>query len=236
MNAYVCQFPDAANNLVLAHVEMARRIALRIARRVPDWISRDDLIAAGLVGLADAAHRFDPAVGESFIAFAARRVRGEILDELRRGDLLPRRLRSMANRVSSTIAELEARLGRIPEDEEVSVALGVSVEVYREHLEQLTHVGMVPLPAFDLGELAACSSDEECGPGEVAQRRLMAERLREALAALPERDALILSLYYVEELSYAGIGEILGLTDSRICQLHGRALAVLKSRLDGART
>jgi len=222
---------ERSHRLVAEHIDMARRIALRVSRRAPAWISRDDLVAAGMVGLTEAAKRFDPNHGEPFVAFAERRIRGAILDELRRGDLLPRRLRTMASKITRTIRALESRLGRAPEDEEVAAELDVTVEVYREELEHLTHVGIDPLPAYDLDHPAA-RADEQRSPAALAQRHEMVARLHEALETLPERDALILSLYYVEELSYSEIGGMLGVSESRICQLHGRALGLLRGRLD----
>jgi RNA polymerase sigma factor for flagellar operon FliA len=222
---------ERSHRLVAEHIEMAKRIALRVSRRAPAWITRDDLVAAGMVGLTEAAKRFDPNHGEPFVAFAERRIRGAILDELRRGDLLPRRLRTMATKITRTMRALEMRLGRVPEDEEVAAALGVTVEVYREELEHLTHVGVDPLPGHDIDHPSA-RTDESGSPAAQAQRSELVARLQEALGTLPERDALILSLYYVEELSYSEIGEMLGVSESRICQLHGRALGLLKARLD----
>jgi RNA polymerase sigma factor for flagellar operon FliA len=224
---------DAAqvHHLVAEHIEMARRIALRIARRTPSWISRDDLVAAGMVGLTEAARRFDPTHGEPFIAFAERRVRGAILDELRRGDLLPRRLRTLASKVARVQRSLEARLGRSASDEEMAKALGVSVSVYREELADLVHVSVDSLPAVDMDH-PSTRTDEKSSPSAIAERRELVARLQAVLGTLPERDAMILSLYYVEELSYSEIGQLLGVSESRICQLHGRAIALLKSRME----
>jgi RNA polymerase sigma factor for flagellar operon FliA len=188
---------------------------------MPDSIRHDDLESAALVGLTEAAERFDAARGEPFVAFAAKRIRGAVLDELRRGDLMPRRARSAANKLGEAVSSLERRLGRSPEDGEVARELGVSLAAFRDCFAGLVPVRLVELP--DAG-----------GPSEIADgggspfadlERAEAIRLvRAALDAVPERDALVLSLYYVEEFSYIEIGEVLGVSESRVCQLHARAI------------
>lgn len=233
MNAYSRSTTsvDRRDRLIAEHVEVARRIALRVARRVPDWLSEEDLVAAAMVGLAEAADRYDETREEPFVAFAEKRIRGAVLDELRRGDILPRRLRTRAREVGRTIHELEAKLGRAPEDEEVARALSVSLEEYREDLEALTHVSLV-----DLGPTLAATIEAgatEDSPALLAERAQLAERLRRSLSRLPERDAQVLALYYVEELSYAEIGVVLGVSESRVWQLHARALLRLRADLEG---
>lgn len=218
------------DRLISEHLDVARRIALRVARRVPDWLTADDLIGAGMVGLAEAATRYDASRGEPFIAFAEKRIRGAVLDELRRGDIMPRRVRHKAREVGETIRALEQKLGRAPTDEEVAGELDVDVEEYRENLSQLTHVAIVDLqtPA-QLPE--AHRAPEEWAPDLAAERSEMVTRVREGLEQLRERDALILSLYYDEGLTYREIGEVLSITESRVCQLHGRAIARLKAEI-----
>jgi RNA polymerase sigma factor for flagellar operon FliA len=225
MNAYArpSHAPDPRRErLVAEHVDMARRIAMRVARRVPPWVSHDDLVAAALLGLTEAAGRYDETRGEPFVAFAERRVRGAVLDELRRGDIMPRRVRAQARKVGNAVRELEGKLGRPPEDEEVAGELGVTVDDYRENLEGLTHTAL-----FAPEEAAATVASGD-SPDGLAARRQMVSMLRSALTKLDPRDAQILSLYYVEEFSYAEIGEILGVSTSRVCQLHSRALARLR--------
>jgi RNA polymerase sigma factor for flagellar operon FliA len=231
MNAYArggrSADPSARDRLITEHAEMARRIALRIGRRVPNWISSDDLVAAALLGLAEAADRFDPRRGESFVAYAEQRIRGAVQDELRRGDIMPRRVRAQARKVGRTARELEQRLGRPPEDEEMAAALDVPVEEFREELESLTHVTVVELDHTALSR----AESREHGPAAVAEHRQLVGRVVGGLGRLPERDRLVLSLYYVEELSYGEIGRVLGVTESRVCQLHGRAVARLRAEL-----
>jgi RNA polymerase sigma factor FliA len=216
------------DQLIAEHIDMARRIALKVARRLPHWVTRDDLIAAAMIGLTEAADRFDAERGEPFVGFAAKRIRGAVLDELRRGDLMSRRARSAANRLGATIAGLEQKLGRSPEDEEIAKELGVGVEEYRDELAELSHVSVVDVDAAP----RALIPDGAPSPADEVERRQLAGRLREGLGKIPERDALLLSLYYVEDLHYVEIGEVLGVSESRVCQLHSRALARLRAALE----
>jgi RNA polymerase sigma factor for flagellar operon FliA len=215
--------------LITEHLGMARRIALRVSRRLPEWLSQEDVIAAAMVGLTEAADRYNDSRGEPFVAFAEKRIRGAVLDQLRRGDILPRRVRVMARRVGSTLRALEQQLGRPPEDDEVAAALSVPVEEYRERLERLTHVAVLPLPPrFE--EHPNLSDSEESAISR-AEQSILLGKMKIALTKLPQRDAQILSLYYVEDLSYAEIGQVLGVSESRVCQLHARALARLRAEI-----
>jgi RNA polymerase sigma factor for flagellar operon FliA len=218
----------ARDHLITQHIDMARRIALKAARRLPDRLSYDDVIAAAMIGLTEAAERYDTQRGEPFVAFAEKRIRGAVLDELRRGDLLPRRARTTANKMGQVIAGLEQQLGRSPEDEEVAEKLGVTVEKFRDELSELTHVAVVDIEAREHGGRL---EDILPSPAAQAERKEIVARLRAALDEIPERDALILSLYYVEDFNYVEIGEVLGVSESRVCQLHSRALARLRVEL-----
>lgn len=218
------------DRLIADHVEVARRIALRVARRVPDWISTDDLIGAAMVGLAEAADRYDPTRQEPFVAFAERRIRGAVLDELRRGDIMPRRVRMRAREIGDAVARLEQQLGRAPEDEEVAAELGVDLAVYQEDLKVLNHVSLVEM---DLGgEDVRFAQADGASPAAEAERRELLRRVREALPNLQPRDAQLLSLYYVEGMTYAEIAEVFGVSESRVCQLHSRAMARLRAEID----
>jgi RNA polymerase sigma factor for flagellar operon FliA len=217
------------NKLIAEHVEMARRIALRVARRVPEWMSYDDLIASAMVGLTEAADRYDAARGEPFVGFAEKRIRGAVLDELRRGDIMPRRARQNARKVGQTIQALEKKLGRPPEDEEVAKALDIPVDEYRDDLEHLTHVAVVSISPT----MVASHAGEEENAEAQMQRAQLSKALRDGLKQLPERDATILSLYYIEEVNYGEIAQLLGITESRVCQLHGRAIARLRTVMRG---
>jgi RNA polymerase sigma factor for flagellar operon FliA len=211
----------ARDLLIAEHMPMARRIARKVRRRLPENVREDDLVSAAFVGLTEAAERFDSSRGEPFIAFAAPRIRGAVLDELRRGDVMPRRVRSAANKVGEAVSSLERRLGRTPEDTEIAEVLGVPVKIYRAKLADLTSVRLVEMPASGGAWEIADGATSALAELERAELTL---RVRAALDQIRERDALVLSLYYVEELSYAEIGEVLGVTESRVCQLHSRAI------------
>jgi RNA polymerase sigma factor for flagellar operon FliA len=236
MKAYAEQLkrPSAERDrLISEHIEIARRISMRMARRCPDWIAREDLVAAGLLGLTEAAERYDSTRNEPFLAFAEKRIRGAVLDELRRGDIMPRRARQMARKIGATIQELEKLHGTSPSDEQVAAALGVTVEEYRNDLEHLVHVTVGALDHDD--DTQSVLASDESSPEAGAARHQAMSRVRQALPKLDQRDILVLGLYYNEELTYHEIAEVLGVTTSRVCQLHGRAISRLRAEIDGTR-
>lgn len=212
--------------LIREHADAARAIALRIARRCPDWIAREDLVSAAMIGLIEAADRYDSSREEPFIAFAEHRIRGAILDELRRGDMMPRRVRQLARKIGGVIDRLE-KAGQPATDETVAEALGITVDQYRADFAQLVHVHIAPL---DHEELRLATS--EAAPDVVASDRQRLARVRQALEGMESRDLTILSLYYAEERTYQEIAEILHITPSRVCQLLWRAVERLRARLD----
>jgi RNA polymerase sigma factor for flagellar operon FliA len=217
------------DRLIADHVDVARRIALRLARRCPAWIAREDLVAAGMLGLTEAAARYDVTRDESFVGFAEKRIRGAVLDELRRGDIMPRRARQLARKIGRTIQKLEMLTGRAPTDEQIAAALGVDVDDYRENLEQLVHVSVGALEGADDARLPA---NGDASPEANATHSEAISQVREALDHLAERDVQIFSLYYNEELTYTEIAKVLGVTTSRVCQLHARAIARLRVQLE----
>lgn len=208
---------------------MARRIALKMARRCPAWVAREDLVAAGLLGLTEAARRYDDTRSEPFIPFAEQRIRGAVLDELRRGDLLPRRVRQSARKVAAVIRAIEAS-GETATDQAIADAMGVSLETYRKDLAHLVHIDVESID----GEKATTLVDRERSPDEIASFRETLHRVKGALSLLEERDATLLSLYYIEELTFQQIASSLDITPSRACQLLWRAIERLRERL-GAR-
>ena len=234
MRAYVQQArraPRDRDRLIIEHLEIARRISLRVARRCPSWVTADDLVAAGMLGLAEAAERYDDTRQEPFLVFAEKRIRGAVLDELRRGDIMPRRSRQMARKIGAVLADLERRFGSEVTDEQVAEALGVSVVEYREHLEHLVHVTVGSLDQLEHDPRAS----DDASPRQRSERHELLGRVRPALATLGQRDVLVLSLYYNDELTYVEIAEVLGVTTSRVCQLHGRAIARLRAAIEEVR-
>jgi len=214
------------NQLISEHAEVARRIALKMARRCPDWVAREDLVAAGMLGLTEAAERYDESRTEPFLSFAEHRIRGAVLDELRRGDMLPRRVRQLARKISNTIRSLE-NSGVAPSEERIADSLGVPVEQYRSGLSHLVNVGVDPLGNDD----QILVSDQRLAPDELAAHRQLVGTVRAALEHLEQRDVTILGLHYLEDLTYQQIAETLRITPSRVCQLLWRAVDRLRARL-----
>src|SRR5262245_11937949 len=201
MKAYAAQQkrPIAERDrLISEHVEIARRISMRMARRCPDWVAREDLVAAGLLGLTEAAERYDATRNEPFLSFAEKRIRGAVLDELRRGDIMPRRTRQLARKIGHTIQELERKHGGTPTDEQVAEALGVTLEEYKADLEQLVHV---TIGSLDTGDESSPMASDTASPEAEAARRQAVGRVRTALPKLEQRDVIVLALYYNEELT-----------------------------------
>lgn len=217
--------PQTRDRLIADHTIVAKRIALRLARRCPAWIAREDLIAAGMLGLTEAAQRYDGSREEPFVSFAEHRIRGAVLDELRRGDIMPRRVRQLARKVSHKIAELE-QSGAPATEQRVADALGVSVEKYRRDLSGLANIQLQSLE----GEEGLVANDEQA-PDVVADRRRELARVREALATLAPRDVTILGLHYIDEKTYQQIATIMHVTPSRVCQLLWRAVERLREAL-----
>jgi RNA polymerase sigma factor FliA len=219
-------FARMRSALVTENIHMAKRIAAMLARRLPPGLA-DDVQSAALLGLVEAARRFHPGRGDSFPAFAAKRVRGAILDELRRGDMLPRRARQAARRVREAVRALEQSLGRVPRDEEIAAHLGVDVEHYRDKLAGLGSVEMV-----SLDRVVGGSQEPGADPEQNAMRAAVVEKLGRARELLDPREARILTMYYEEQMTLAEIGRLLGVTESRVCQLHTRALRRLREEMD----
>lgn len=226
------QQTDWRDVLIADYADIARRIALKMARRCPSWIAREDLVAAGLLGLTEAARRYDNTRAEPFLPFAEQRIRGAVLDELRRGDMLPRRVRQVARKISSTIRSLE-NAGETATDERLASVLGVSVEHYRDNLAHLIHVETESLSGDGNanGDGATALVDPQESPADVASRRQILAHVRNALEKLEQRDVTILGLHYIEELTFQDIATTLGITASRACQLLWRAVERLRTQL-----
>lgn len=215
------------DKLISEHTDVARRIALKMARRCPTWIAREDLVAAGMLGLTEAARRYDDSRAEPFLSFAEQRIRGAVLDELRRGDLLPRRVRQLARKVATTIRSLETTGGESPSEQKVADALGVSLEAYRAELAHLVHVDVQSLDSEGATQLAA----NQVPVDELAGRRQALAQVRAALDRMEPRDVTLLGLHYLEELTFQEIATTLKITPSRACQLLWRAVERLRAQL-----
>ncbi|MEJ7600249.1 MAG: sigma-70 family RNA polymerase sigma factor [Kofleriaceae bacterium] len=214
------------DELICEHAETARRIALKLARRCPAFISREDLVAAGMLGLTEAARRYDRDRAEPFLPYAERRIRGAVLDELRRGDLLPRRVRQLARKIATTIRAIE-NSGEAATETNIARALDVTIERYRDDLAHLVNIDISSLDA----DGATVLVDDQQPVDELAVRRLTMARVRTSIATLEARDVTLLHLHFFEELTFQDIASQLGITASRVCQLLWRAVERLRGLL-----
>ena len=227
------RFDDIAlqnpSGVVAELLPLVKSIALRIRVKLPDFIELDDLTQAGLIGLLSACQSYDPNQGANFQTYASIRIRGAILDELRRNDWLPRSVQTQLGEVSRAIAKVEAREGRTAQDHEVAETMALSLDEYRELTTKLSAARLVYLDASTDGtdELPVAAAEPEAEYSEEELRGL----LRSGIDMLPEREKLMMSLYYVEELNIREIAAVLEVTEGRVSQLHGQALARLRSRL-----
>lgn len=216
--------PMGRDDLIHAHIDMARRLARKIGRRLPPTARGDELESAAYLGLAEAAARFDSSRGEPFVAYAAKRIRGAVLDELRRADALTRRGREHARRIDDATREAEKRNGGPAAEGDVAGELGLTPDQVSRTRGQIQNAA--PKSLDDIGE--ALIPDEGDSPAEICARAEEKEALAAALADLPERERLVLSLYYREDLTLKEIGEILGITESRVSQIRSRTLRALR--------
>lgn len=226
------------DQLIMDYAPLIRFVAQRIAARLPSNIEIDDLMSAGVIGLMDAIDKYDPSRDNKFKTYAEFRIRGAILDELRSQDWVPRSVRDKAKRIEKTYAELEQRLGRSVSDEELSKELGVTLEEYYETVAKVKAVTLL-------------SIDEASGPNNHERKSLLdslentasknpflqlkSKGIRDILIKniedLPEKQKLVLSLYYYEDLNLKEIGRVLDVTESRVSQLHTQAVMRLRQKL-----
>jgi RNA polymerase sigma factor FliA len=212
------------NRLVLQYAPLVKYVAGRLRTRMPDTVEQDDLVSDGVFGLVDAIERFEPARGLSFQTFAVPRIRGAIIDGMRAMDFVPRSVRDKLRGVQRAQARLEERLGRLPEDTEVAREAGIPVQQLRDLSRQAssTHAN---LDDFDLADELSSAADHRVEQGD------MKASLRKVVDQLAERDRVVIALYYFEGLTLAEIGQVLGVTESRISQVHRRATTTLRQKL-----
>ena len=227
--------PRQRDELVMAHVDLVRSMASRLGRRLPSQVELSELVSVGVVGLIEAANRYQPALGVPFDAFARRRIQGAMLDALRGLDWVPRSVRKLQREVDGAISRIRHTLGREPEVGEIAEALGVSIDEYERKLDELRLAELAVLrPAGgnqDEPGLLDIAIDPEVGPYGQLERRELRGRLARALQDLPERERHILSLYYEHDLTLAEIGQVIGVGESRVSQLRTQAVARLRSLL-----
>jgi RNA polymerase sigma factor for flagellar operon FliA len=222
------------DELVVRHGELVKRIAYHVVSRLPAHIEVDDLIQAGMIGLLNAAQNYTPTKGANFETYAGIRIRGAMLDEARRSNWTPRSTFRNAKQVSLAIRAIENRFGRDAKANEIATALGVSLEEYHRMVESAASSRILSYEqlAGDPERAAMLPDAPEDGPETTLEEDQFRDAITEAIAQLPERERLVLSLYYDQELNLREIGAILEVSESRVCQIHGQAVLRVRARLD----
>ena len=231
------------DQLIEAHLPLVKYLACRVAAKLPSHVSVEDLVSAGVIGLIDAAEKFDGGREVQFKTYAEIRIRGAMLDSLRRSDWAPRRLRRSERAIEEAYGVLAGRLKRAATDEEVAAHLGIPLADFHQLLSELEGVGVggfVSLSSTSDGEaqdlLQYLPCAPEADPGYAFERREAEARLAAAIDQLPLKERRVIALYYHEELTMKEIGQVLGITESRVCQLHSKAVLRLRGSLTaGAR-
>jgi len=228
--------PDR-EQLVQRFAPLVKRIAYHLMARLPPSVQFDDLVQNGMIGLLDAIDRFQEGFGAQFETYATQRVRGSMLDGLRENDWLPRNLRRELRRIETAINQLEHERGRVPSERELAEALGMSLADYQKTLQDARGHQLVYFDdlAGD-GEddfLERHLTDNAADPASILEDQSVKTLLVAAIAGLPEREKLMMALYYEQDLNLREIGEVMGVTESRVCQLHSQAIARLRSQIVG---
>jgi len=230
---------NARDQLILNYAPLVKYVAGRMSAALPSHVDEADLISYGLLGLINAVERFDLKRRIKFETYAVTRIKGSIIDELRSMDWVPRSVRARAREIERTSVALEHKLHRAPTDEEMAKALGVTVREFQDSLTQIANSSLVALDEVWSGSSGnetialidtigdSASSDPAAAMGETETRITLAD----AIAGLPEREKIVVSLYYYEGLTLREIGEVLGVTESRVSQLHTKAVLRLRGKL-----
>lgn len=223
------------DQLVTQFAPLVKRIAYHLMAKLPASVEVEDLIQNGMMGLLDAMGRFEEGLGAQFETYAVQRVRGAMLDGLRDNDWLPRSLRRDMRRIESAIHTLEQRNGRQPSEVELAEALDMPLADYQKMLNEARGYQLVYFEDFASSEdddfLEHNCGATEADPFEILQQKGMRESLVKAIEDLPEREKMVMGLYYDEELNLREIGEVMGVSESRVCQLHSQAIARLRARV-----
>jgi len=231
--------PNVAIN-VEDYAQLVKRIAHHMIARMPPCVQVDDLIQAGMIGLLEAAKKYDASKGASFETYAGIRIRGAIVDEMRRGDWVPRSVHRNGRRIAEAIASVEARTGGDAGDQEVAEELGLSLEDYHNMLQDSVSCRLFSFEETYDEDNSTLEENELSrpllNPQDGIEQDALKHSLVQAINHLPERERLVLALYYDEELNLKEIGEIIGVSESRVSQIHSQAALRLRANLEGWRT
>ncbi len=229
---------ETKDKIVVEYAPLIKYIAQKIASRLPANIELDDLISCGVIGLMDAIDKFDPTRDNKFKTYAEFRIRGSILDELRSQDWVPRSIREKAKVLDRAYQKLESELGRPATDEEMCKELNISKDEFHTMLNQSRSVSMLNIDdsaTFNRNDKKAMAGMNEesklTNPFSAVSNKNFREKIKEGIGQLPEKQRLVLSLYYYEDLNLKEIGQVLDVTESRVSQLHTQAVSKLKAKL-----
>ena len=221
--------------VVARHAELVRRIAHHVAARLPASVEIDDLVQAGMIGLIEAARHYDASQGAAFETYASIRIRGAMIDEIRRGDWMPRSLHRRVREAAAATRKVEQATGRAAEARDIAAAMEIPLDEYHKLVEGAARGHLLSLDAYVEDEGEPRIADASPTPERQLLREEFQGRLVDAIGTLPEREQLVLSLYYEQELNLREIGAVIGVTESRVCQIHGQAMVRLRARLHGDR-
>ncbi len=230
------------DRLIVNYSPLVKYVAGRLGSGLPAHVEEADLVSYGLLGLMSAIDRYDPERDIKFETYAIARIRGSIIDELRTLDWVPRSVRSRAREIERAIRDLESKLSRAPTDEEIASKVGITTQELEDSLIDISRTSIAALDELwstssegdQVSLLDTLEDPESIKPAEALDETEMREALAEAIDRLPEREKLVVTLYYYEELTLREIGEVLGVTESRVSQLHTKAILRLRSRLHSA--
>ncbi len=221
------------DEIVSQHASLVKRIAYHLMSRLPACVQVEDLIQSGMIGLLEASKNYDPSQGASFETYAGIRIRGSMLDEIRKGDWAPRSLHRKVREISQAIRQIEGEQGREAKDTEVAERLDLSLAEYHQVLQDASShqiLSFEDLQSKDAG-MSDGLSEKIAGPLESAMEEDTKAILAKAIETLPERERLVMALYYDEELNLKETGEVLGVSESRVCQIHSQAMFRLRARV-----